>query len=139
MFSGIQSKIMLAMGVVIALLGIAGYIYWSWSQNKIDVLERNNAKLQTTVNIQKETIKSLQDAQIKQANEIIRLQLNQNSAETNYRNDVNNITQFDIPAAARQNIKATEDRMNFDTQKLMQEIQAITMPPPAVPANGGKK
>lgn len=139
MFSAIQSKIMLAMGVVIVLLGAAGYFYWRWSDNEIRTLEKNNAKLEDAVKVQKETIKALEAAQLKQADEILRLQLNQNAAETNYRNDVNNFTQFDIPAAARQNIKATEDRMNFDTRKLMQEIQAITMPPAPAPVNGGKK
>ena len=131
MFSGIQSKIMLAMGVAIAILGIAGYFYWSWSQNEIRTLEKNNAKLEDAVKIQKDTIKALEAASAKQGEEILRLQVNQNSADTNYRNDVNNIYQTNIPELARQNLKAAEDKMNADTARMLNDIEAITQPIPA--------
>lgn len=130
MFSGIQSKIILAMGVVIMLLGAAGYFYWRWSDHEIRTLEKNNAKLESAVKIQKDTIKALEDAAAKQSAEILRLQLNQTSADTNYRNDVNSIYQTNIPELARQNIKATEDKINADTQRMLNEIEAITQPIP---------
>ena len=130
MFSGIQSKIMLAMGVAIAILGIAGYFYWSWSQNEIRTLEKNNAKLEDAVRLQKETIKSLEAAAVKQSEEILRLQVNQNAADTNYRNDVNNIYQTNIPELARQNLKAAEDKMNADTARMLNDIELITQPIP---------
>ena len=63
--------------------------------------------------------------------EILRLQLNQNSADTNYRNDVNNIYQTNIPEMARKDIKAAEDRMNSDTFRMLNDIEAITQPIPA--------
>ena len=132
MFSGIQSKIMLAMGVVIVLLGAAGYFYWKWSDHEIRTLEKNNAKLEDAVRLQKETIKSLEDAQAKQSEEILRLQINQNSADTNYRNDVTTIYRTDIPYIARKNIKEAEDRLNGDMNRMLNEIEAITQPVPAV-------
>ena len=130
MFSGIQSKIMLAMGVAIAILGIAGYFYWSWSQSEIRTLEKNNAKLEDAVKLQKDTIKSLEAAAAKQSEAILRLQVNQNAADTNYRNDVNTIYQINIPEMARKDIKAAEDRMNADTARMLNDIEAITQPIP---------
>ena len=116
------------MGVVIALLGVAGYFYWSWSDNEIRTLEKNNAKLEDAVKLQKDTIKTLEDAQVKQAAEIIRLQLNQNAADTNYRSDVTNIYQTDIPGMSRKDLKATEDKINADTWRMLNEIETATQP-----------
>lgn len=128
MFSTIQSKIILAMGVAIVLLGAAGYLYWRWSDNEIRTLEKNNAKLEDAVKLQKDTIKALDDAQVKQAGEILRLQLNQNAADTNYRDDVTNIYQIDIPAMSRKDLKATEDKINADTRRMLNEIETATQP-----------
>lgn len=128
MFSSIQSKIILVMGVVIGLFSIAGYFYWSYSQNEIRTLEKNNAKLEDAVNLQKDTIKSLEDAQAKQSAEIIRLQLNQNSAETNYRNDVNTIYKTDIPNMSRKDLKAAEDKINDDIRRMFNDIETSTNP-----------
>lgn len=137
MFSGIQSKIMLVMGVVILLLGAAGYFYWSWSEKEIRTLEKNNAKLEDAVKMQKDTIKALEAASAKQSEEILRLQVNQNTADTNYRNEVNNIYKTDISEMARKNIKEAEDRINADIQRMLNDIELITQP--ALPTQGEKK
>ena len=39
--------------------------------------------------------------------------------------------QTNIPEMARQNLKAAEDRMNSDTDRMLNEIEAITQPIPA--------
>jgi Tfp pilus assembly protein PilO len=128
MFSSIESKIILALGIVIALLGIAGYFYWDWSQNQIKVLEQNNAKLEDAVKIQKETIAGLQEAAVKQNAAILDLQLRQNASNSSYTNTVRNIMKTNIPVQASQNIQATEQQMQQDTQAIFGGIESATQP-----------
>lgn len=56
-----STKIYLILGAVMLTIVGAFYWYFNWSQNELAVLRENNAKLETAVQIQEETIKKLQE------------------------------------------------------------------------------
>ena len=56
-----STKIYLILGAVMLTIVGAFYWYFNWSQNELAVLRENNAKLETAVQIQEQTIKSLQE------------------------------------------------------------------------------
>jgi len=126
MFSGIQSKIILAGGVVIALLGVIGYFYWSWSQDEIQTLTKNNAILTTSVKIQKDTIADLQNYAAIQKREIELLQDQTNNAETRRRDLENKLRQLNIEASARNNRSELENKINAQSLQIFSDIESIT-------------
>lgn len=130
MFSSIQSKIILAAGVVIALLGVIGYFYWSWSQDEIQTLTKNNAILTTSVKIQKETIEDLQKYAVIQKREIEMLQEQTNNAETRRRDLENKLRQLNIEASARNNRSELENKLNAQSLQIFSDIESITTPTP---------
>lgn len=59
MFSTAKIYIYGIIAGVVLLAGIGAWWYYSWSQNEIQTLRDNNAKLETAVETQKETISDL--------------------------------------------------------------------------------
>lgn len=73
-----------ALGLIILLMGGLGYWYYTDSQATIATLQENNAKLEVSLQQEKETLKALQ-ADIKEAEEQI-TQVNKEFAQTRRQN-----------------------------------------------------
>ena len=59
LLGGIQAKIIIALVVVIAVAAGLGYWYFTWTQKEMRILAGNNAKLELSVEIQTQTIKTM--------------------------------------------------------------------------------
>lgn len=83
---GIGGKIAIGLGLVITVLCGIGYWYYNSSQETIQTLTRNNAKLETAIQINERTINDLQ-SDFSKINSITR-QLNYELAQTRNNNNI---------------------------------------------------
>ena len=113
--------------LMLAMAG-AGVAYFRYTEAQIATLHENNAKLETAVNTQQETIKAQQKAAQEQAQQTLSLQQHLAEAETARRNFEDKLRQKDISAMARANAADLEARMNRATQLVMQDIINLTTP-----------
>lgn len=140
MFSSLESKFILVLGVVIALMGGLGYLYFNYAQGQISTLTSNNAKLNDAVKLQTAAINSLQSAMQKQNAALSTLQTQSNTAETQRRALENQFNTNTIASQAATNRAQTETKMNLDTSGMFKDIETTTQgyagtgvvtPPPA--------
>ena len=102
------------------------YFYFNWSQNKIQTLEGNNAKITAAVEEQKKTIDSLQTFYKKQNDNIIELQNSLQQANDEKAQLENKFLKHDLEALARKDPKAIELRINKATIKAFRDIETFT-------------
>lgn len=116
-------------GVIgIILLVISGLFYWYYdhSQKTIRQLEANNAKLEVSINEQKNTIDALQKHALNQAQQVVELQTNLNAAN-DYRATLEKLLrEHDLTALARSKPGLIENRMNAATAKIWDDLEALT-------------
>jgi len=135
MFTGIASKLVVAqLAVILALSGI-GYFYFNRTQGTIKALEQDKAKLETAVNVQTETIKSLEGFWLEQQEQIKTLQSSLNDSESRRRNLEIRLRKMNLEAQARANSVDLENRMNTATKRAFSEIESITGKAQPVPAD----
>jgi septal ring factor EnvC (AmiA/AmiB activator) len=137
--------------VIVTLIGV-GYGYFKISQNTIDNLNTENAKLASdivtltnSVNEQNNTINSMQQAINKQIEENVRLRRSLTQSEVTRRDLEIKLKNDNLEFNARQNKRAIEEKINKDTQTQFKNIEEITglekksetdnniQPPPAPP------
>jgi len=114
--------------VLMLVMAAAGVEYFKYSQDQIATLHENNAKLETAVNTQQETIKAQQQASAAQAAQMITLQQHIADAETARRAFEDKLRQKDISAMARSNAADLEAKMNRATIQVLQDIINLTTP-----------
>ena len=113
--------------LMLAMAG-AGVAYFRYTEAQIATLHENNAKLETAVNTQQETIKAQQVAAAEQAKQMVGLQQHIAEAENARRDFEDKLRQKDLSAMARANAADLEARMNRATQQVMQDIINLTTP-----------
>ena len=114
--------------ILMLAMAAAGVEYFKYSQEQIATLHENNAKLETAVNTQQETIKAQQAAAQAQNQQMITLQQNVADAESKRRDFEDKLRQKDIAAMARANAADLEIRMNRATIKALQDMINLTTP-----------
>jgi len=112
--------------LVIGLMTGAFYWYFRYSQNKIQILEENNAKLTVAVQVQTETIKAQEEFNKKQNQNISDLQNGLQKAYSDKDALVSKLFNTDLNSQAQKNAKAVENKINADTSKLFDELEALT-------------
>lgn len=115
------SKILIEILFVLALVGI-GYWYFTYSQDKIQTLEANQAKLLAAVTEQTNTINSLQKFMNDQAANISNLQSSMSDAEAAKAKTETQVNQDDLAGLARKNPSDLEKRINDDSKKALQDL-----------------
>jgi len=134
-------KIAAVMGVVILVLLGGFYAYFKYSQDRIQVLMADNAKLETAVKLNEETIKVMRARAEQQAKQVVELQQGLNAANAARKDLEKKFREHDLEALARENSKALELRMNRATSRVWEDLETITGAPPAqqTPSTGDQK
>tara|TARA_B100000989_G_scaffold141357_1_gene105176 strand:- start:12257 stop:12754 length:498 start_codon:yes stop_codon:yes gene_type:complete len=115
--------------LVLSLIGGVGYAaygYYTSTQERIQILAENNAKLEVAIEKSQKSIKLLKNEADKNAKLSKELQTKLQKAEA-YGDDLRNrLRKLDLLADAISNAKNLEGRMNGATAKLWREIMGET-------------
>ena len=112
----------------VGLIVVGGMFYWYFdhSQKIIHQLEANNAKLELTVQSQTDAISALQLHARDQAEQVVELQTNLNTANS-YRDTLEKkLRDHDLTMLARAKPKLVENRMNAATAAIWNDLETIT-------------
>tara|TARA_S200002703_G_scaffold66269_2_gene57484 strand:- start:168 stop:668 length:501 start_codon:yes stop_codon:yes gene_type:complete len=115
--------------IVIGVLGGVGFGAWKYytdTQQRIQTLAENNAKLETALETSEASITALQAQAEQSAQLTLQLQNDLQKAEAYGDNLRNRLRQLDLLADAMANPKNLEGRMNGATAKLWREIMGET-------------
>jgi len=115
--------------LVFGLLGGVGFGAWKYytdTQQRIQTLAENNAKLETALETSEASITALQAQAEQSAQLTLQLQNDLQKAEEYGDNLRNRLRQLDLLADAMANPKNLEGRMNGATAKLWREIMGET-------------
>jgi len=115
--------------IVLGLLGGVGFGAWKYytdTQQRIQTLAENNAKLETALETSEASITALQAQAEQSAQLTLQLQNDLQKAEAYGDNLRNRLRQLDLLADAMANPKNLEGRMNGATAKLWREIMGET-------------
>jgi hypothetical protein len=115
--------------LVFGLLGGVGFGAWKYytdTQQRIQTLAENNAKLETALETSEASITALQTQAEQSAQLTLQLQNDLQKAEAYGDNLRNRLRQLDLLADAMANPKNLEGRMNGATAKLWREIMGET-------------
>ena len=129
-------KLSAIFALILALMAGAFYWYFTYSQNKISVLEQNTAKLTQALQIQTQALDDQVAFQKQQNLDLADLQQKLQDATTAKEKIVSEFFNTDLNALARSNSKALETQMNLTTNQTIRDIEKLTtvQPPVAVPA-----
>jgi hypothetical protein len=117
--------------VVLVVVGGMFYWYFDHSQSIIQQLDADRAKLEVAVQSQKDAISALQLHAKTQAEQLVELQTNLNTANS-YRDTLEKkLRDHDLTALARAKPKLIEDRMNAATAAIWNDLETITGSNPA--------
>ena len=127
--------------VIILLMSGAGYAYFRHTENVINGLHEDKAKLETSVHEQEQTIAAQQASSRRQNEENLRLQQSLADADDNRRRLEAILRRKDLEAMARANSADLEMRMNRATVRAFRDIENLTAPrdrpPPALTSAPG--
>ena len=115
--------------IVLGVLGGVGFGAWKYytdTQQRIQTLAENNAKLETALETSEASITALQAQAEQSAQLTLQLQNDLQKAEAYGDNLRNRLRQLDLLADAMANPKNLEGRMNGATAKLWREIMGET-------------
>ena len=115
--------------LVVGLLGGVGFGAWKYytdTQQRIQTLAENNAKLETALETSEASINALQEQAVQTAKLTSELQGKLQAAEQYGDNLRKRLRQLDLNADALANPKQLEGRMNAATAKLWREIMGET-------------
>jgi len=117
--------------VVLIVVGGMFYWYFDHSQKIIHQLEADRAKLEISVQSQRDAISALQMHAKDQAVQVTELQTNLNTANS-YRDTLEKkLRDHDLTMLARAKPKLIEDRMNAATAAVWNDLETITGGKPA--------
>lgn len=111
---------------VLGGVGFGAYKYYTDTQQRIQTLAENNAKLETALETSEASITALQAQAEQSAQLTLQLQNDLQKAEAYGDNLRNRLRQLDLLADAMANPKNLEGRMNGATAKLWREIMGET-------------
>jgi len=107
---------------VLGGVGYAGYSYYTNTQQKIETLTANNARLETAVKISEESVVTLQREAFENAKRTSELQKKLQKAEAYGDSLRRKLRQLDLLGDALNKPKDLEGRMNGATAKLWREL-----------------
>ena len=107
-------------------MGGVGSWYYKQTQERIAVLQQNNAKLEVAVDTAESSVKSLQADAVKSAKLTKKLQGDLQKAEQYGDNLRNRLRELDLVQDAIRDSANLEGRMNGATAKLWRELEAAT-------------
>lgn len=125
---GISSKIAVGEFIVMLLMIMGGYVYYHFTEQEIVNLKVNAAKLESAVNIQKETIEAQKAATEKQNAAMLTLQQKSDDAENARRNAEDSLRKHNLDAIARANAELLESHINQATIRAFLDIEHLTDP-----------
>lgn len=130
LLGGISAKIIIGLVILIAAGIGLGYWYFSWSQQEMKILSGNNAKLELSVKVQTDTIKTMVRRQKES-----QVQLKKLNAEWQLSNDHNKRLvkmlakhRDTIPQIIERKPKWYEKLINRGTKRVLKDLEDITKP-----------
>lgn len=114
--------------VVIAVMTGIGYWYYNDTQEKLSILQQNNAQLEVAVQISEASVATLQANAVRNAELNATLQRDLQTAEK-YGDELRaTLQQHNLTALAQRRPGLIEDRMQDATNKLWDDLRGITDP-----------
>lgn len=121
-------KLAIAMFLVLASMAGVGYWYYNDTQARIATLQQNNAKLETAIQINEASIKTMQADAERNAALTKQLQTDLQQAER-YGDELRNTLQkHNLTASAQRKPGLTQQAMQNATNKLWADLRSITDP-----------
>lgn len=122
----IGGKISLGLAIGLVLVSSAFYIYYIDSQDTIQTLQENVAKLQVAVDTQEQTIKTIQENFAKQAKLAGELQSNLSKVEEDKNKLTNLLRKHNLEKILKDRPSETERKINNGTQRVFRQIEKDT-------------
>jgi septal ring factor EnvC (AmiA/AmiB activator) len=123
---GLSKYVMIGLAVALALMAAAFYFYYNHSQTRIETLNRNNAKLETAVGLQKETIDRMEKRRDEQAKSIIELSREMEKAEFEKEELRKKLNRHDLEKIGRAKAGLLEKAINDGTDKAFKDLENET-------------
>jgi hypothetical protein len=120
------AKLAIVFFMLMLAMGGVGSWYYKQTQERIAVLQQNNAKLEVAVDTAESSVKSLQADAVKSAKLTKKLQGDLQKAEQYGDNLRNRLRELDLVQDAIRDSANLEGRMNGATAKLWRELEAAT-------------
>lgn len=111
-----------------AFIGIATsfYIYFQYSQNKIQALQENNAQLTISIESQNDAINILRKSSKTQAEQLDTLRISNRSLQTEKIKLSNKLLKHDWEELSKRKPVLMENRLNNGTKELFDSFVTIT-------------
>ena len=123
---GLSKYVMIGLSASLILLGGVFYLYYNSSQNTISTLNKNNAKLETAVEIQKQTINSMEKQRDLQAKNIRELSRGLEKAELEKEELRKKLNRHDLERIGRAKAGLLEKAINDGTDKAFEDLENET-------------
>lgn len=123
---GLSKYVMIGLAVALALMATAFYFYYDYSQTRIETLNRNNAKLETAVVLQKETIDKMEKQRDIQAKNIIDLSRGLERADIEKEELRKKLNRHDLERIGRAKAGLLEKAINDGTDKAFKDLENET-------------
>lgn len=119
----IGTKISIGLGIALVMVSSAFYMYFVSSQETIQVLQQNVAKLEVAVDTQEQTIKALKENFEKQAKLANELQGNLSKAEEDKNKITNLLRKHNLEKVLKDKPTEAERKMNNGTQRVFRQFE----------------
>jgi len=119
----IGGKVTLGLGISLILVSSAFYMYFVTSQETIQLLQQNVAKLEIAVSTQEQTIKTLQENFAKQSKLAGELQHNLSKVEEDKNKMTNLLRRHNLEKVLRDRPSEVEKKMNAGTQRVFRQFE----------------
>lgn len=101
--------------VIMLMMGLAGYWYYNDTQERLAILHENNAKLETAVATNEQTISSLETDYAKASSELATLNEQYTAIRRQNQRLADKLQEIDLTAAAIANAESIERAVNRGT------------------------
>ena len=125
---GIGGKLALGMGIALLVLGGMFYAYWNWSQGEMATLHENNAKLEVSVSMQKETIKKMDEQREEDQAKLENLAVQNEKSEEEIRGLRKLFSRHDLDRLSTAKPGLIERVINNGTKKVIQDMRDLSNP-----------
>lgn len=116
------------LAVLFSFVGV-GYWYYQDTQERIDTLRENNAKLEQANRTSTETIARMQEDAVKMQQAMQELTLANQRAEARVAKLQGLFSDINLEKQALEDPAATEEKINNGTRKVLKRIEALTATP----------
>jgi hypothetical protein len=122
----IGGKISLGLAIALVTVSSAFYIYYVDSQNTIQILQENVAKLEVAVEIQKKTIEAMKEDFARQAKLANELQSNLSKVEEDKAKLSNLLKKHNLEKILKDRPSEAEKKINNGTKRTFRQIEQDT-------------